>query len=72
MKNVKKLKNTLMITSNNKKKNYLEYLNENYFKEKGFVQVESKLDELEIDPKLYHKTLPTKVAFRSVWDYFKT
>ena len=28
------------------KKNYLEFLNENYFKEKGFVKIESKMNKI--------------------------
>jgi hypothetical protein len=29
-----------------KKKNYLELLNENYFKEKGFIKIESKMNKI--------------------------
>ena len=45
-----------MIISNNKKKNYLEYLNENYFKEKGFVKIKSKLDKVKVKDTFQHKT----------------
>ena len=38
------------------KMNYLEYLNQNYFKEKGFTQVESNLDKVEIDKTILRKT----------------
>ena len=35
-------------------KNYLEFLNENYFKEKGFVKIESKMNKLKTDkPRQY-------------------
>lgn len=37
-----------------KKRNYLEFLNENYFKEKGFIKIESKMNKLKIDkPRQY-------------------
>jgi len=36
--------------------NYLEYLNQNYFKEKGFNQVKSKLHKVEIDKTILRKT----------------
>ena len=29
--------------------NYLEFLNQNYFKEKGFTRIESKMDKIKID-----------------------
>lgn len=33
---------------------YLEYLNENYFREKGFTRIESKMDKVKIDkPRQY-------------------
>ena len=28
---------------------YLKYLNENYFREKGFTRIESKMDKIKID-----------------------
>ena len=35
-------------------KNYLEFLNKNYFKEKGFVKIESKMNKLKTDkPRQY-------------------
>jgi hypothetical protein len=34
--------------------NYLEFLNQNYFKEKGFIKIESKMDKIKIDkPRQY-------------------
>ena len=33
---------------------YLKYLNENYFREKGFTRIESKMDKIKIDkPRQY-------------------
>ena len=29
------------------KKNYLEFLNENYFREKGFIKIESKMNKID-------------------------
>ena len=34
--------------------NYLQYLNENYFREKGFIKIESKMNKLKTDkPRQY-------------------
>ena len=34
--------------------NYLEYLNENYFREKGFTRISSKMDKIKVDkPRQY-------------------
>tara|TARA_R100001440_G_C2458063_1_gene109404 strand:- start:108 stop:329 length:222 start_codon:yes stop_codon:yes gene_type:complete len=34
--------------------NYLEYLNENYFREKGFTRIPSKMDKIKVDkPRQY-------------------
>ena len=35
--------------------NYLEYLNQNYFKEKGFIRIKSKLDKIKIDKTIQPK-----------------
>ena len=46
------------------KMNYLEYLNQNYFKEKGFTQVKSNLDKVEIDKTIFRKTLWQKLKLK--------
>ena len=34
--------------------NYLEYLNENYFREKGFTRIPRKMDKIKVDkPRQY-------------------
>lgn len=34
--------------------NYLQYLNENYFREKGYIKMQSKIDKVKIDnPRQY-------------------
>ena len=35
---------------------YLDYLNQNYFKEKGFIKIKSKLDKIEIDKTILPQT----------------
>jgi|TARA_R100000231_G_scaffold139551_1_gene121225 hypothetical protein len=35
---------------------YLDYLNQNYFKEKGFIKIKSKLDKIEIDKTILRQT----------------
>ena len=36
------------------KKNYIDFLNENYFREKGFTRIPSKMDKIKVDkPRQY-------------------
>ena len=44
--------------------NYLEYLNQNYFKEKGFSQVKSKLYKLKTDKTILRKTPLQKLKLK--------
>tara|TARA_R100001460_G_scaffold22426_1_gene45626 strand:+ start:802 stop:951 length:150 start_codon:yes stop_codon:yes gene_type:complete len=47
--------------------NYLEYLNENYFKEKGFTKIPSKINEIKKDKRIDYLDLIKKFLYLSKW-----
>lgn len=47
--------------------NYLQYLNEHYFKEKGYVKIPSKIDKIKVDKPNQCLNLIKKFLYLSRW-----
>jgi len=47
--------------------NYLEYLNENYFREKGFTKLPSKLNKMKAPKRMHCLYLIKKFLYLSRW-----